>query len=326
MRNRFVLSTVASLILGLAAESLFAQADPEPHQDPTGQTGVLKANVQTGCGYNAHSGNASRSVTDLAVPGALGEYGLNFIRNWNSVPPAHDLINAPAIMPRGDFGQSGWSHSWAWTAEVQHDLPSLVIGGGGPNETDHIYETSIAITFPDGRVIKYTVKRFDEWASNGSLGRRWCGPPYDPAYGEEDWPFAAGVYDRLEDMAPDGSSFWLHLADGGSVFFEGYGFVMDAGFQLWSYRAREVYDPHGLKTRLEYNPDAAWQLTDVIQEGGRWLKIIWGYLVDGSIGPGDQARGKRTLRGFPGCSGGQLHLHHDRERSHPAHGGIPGQP
>lgn len=96
MRSRPILAS-SILLFVLAASGLVAQvAEPTPHQDPTGQTGVLKANVQTGCGYNAHSGNGTRSVTDLHVPGALGEYGLDFTRHWNSIPPEDNLMRQPS--------------------------------------------------------------------------------------------------------------------------------------------------------------------------------------------------------------------------------------
>ena len=53
---------------------------PTPDENPEGNTGALKSQVETGGSYDAHSGNASRIVNDLHVPGALGTCGLDFTR------------------------------------------------------------------------------------------------------------------------------------------------------------------------------------------------------------------------------------------------------
>ena len=85
--------------------------------------------------------------------------------------------------------------------------------------------------------------------------------------GETNWPTPGSLHDRLSDMAEDGSNFWLHLADGGSVHFIG---------GPGGYQATEVFDPHGLRTDLHYRPDG--NLDKVTQEdGGRWLSITWDY-------------------------------------------------
>ena len=76
------------------------------------------------------------TVTDLSVPNAFGDYGLDFTRYWNSLPPG----DSPT-MPFMDFGSSGWSHSWGWSAVYDEEGPEIVRGGDGNNETDGIYKS-----------------------------------------------------------------------------------------------------------------------------------------------------------------------------------------
>ena len=78
-------------------------------------------------------------------------------------------------------------------------------------------------------------------------------------------------------MAQDGSEFWLYRADGGSVHFVGTnGPNPTGGYFRWEYRATELYDPHGLHTELIYEPIGEdYFLTQVKQEGNRWLNIVW---------------------------------------------------
>ena len=94
----------------VTAGSGLAQAPaPTPDENPTGNTGALKGQVTTGGSYDAHSGNATRIVNDLHLPGALGVYGLDFTRYWNSLHP--DLDSNPNAEWPEDFGHTGWSHS-----------------------------------------------------------------------------------------------------------------------------------------------------------------------------------------------------------------------
>src|SRR4051794_6380297 len=50
---------------------------------PTTDTDV-SSTIMTGCGYDAWTGAARRSVVDLEVPGAIGGYGLKWTRNYSS--------------------------------------------------------------------------------------------------------------------------------------------------------------------------------------------------------------------------------------------------
>jgi RHS repeat-associated protein len=271
---RIRLSAIALFLFALPVASLRAQTPAAtPDENPEGNTGALKAQITTGGSYDAHSGNATRSVTDLHVPGALGVYGLDFTRHWNSIP--NDYYNAFAELP-SSFGASGWSHSWEWHATEEETLDDL---HGDGSET--VYTTAITITFPDGHANRYKITRSSVWhfGETGPPDPR-CGPPYTIP---EQNAFTAAPYDLLKDMAPDGSQFWLYLADGGAVQFIGiWPPDMTSGHARWTYQATKVFDPHGLQTQLDY--DGNGRLTTVTQEGGRWLSIIWGY-HEGSAAP-----------------------------------------
>src|ERR1043166_9683660 len=238
MRKRVALSFLAAFSLVVGSGGLFAQA-PGPDENPEGNTGALKAQVQTGGSYDIQSVNATRIVNDLHVPGALGSYGLDFTRYWNSVHPEDSNPDAEWAQ---DFGDSGWSHSWRWSAVYGEVVPDFE-----PGNTLGTWITSITVTFPDGHATKFKIARTN--GGQGTIDPR-CGPPYSNT-GETDWPIAgAHVHDRLTGMAYDGHEFWLDRADGGSVHFVGVHSESHDGHLWWSYEAQEIFDPHGFKTNL----------------------------------------------------------------------------
>jgi RHS repeat-associated protein len=247
--------------LGIVGSSVALPPPPgsDPSVDPTGDAGVLKGNVVTGGGYDAHSGNATRSVTDLHVPGAVGVYGLDFTRHFNST--AAGRYFAPT-----SFGRGGWSHSWEWGATWNDEPEDLVCYDGESPPEDLQYEGScfkthkITIIFPDGRTQEFYFQRNNYDNPNTDL--------YAPPYPGE-WDGHAKVTDHLRVMDADGSQFWLYLADGGSVHFVG-------GYGPGSnYHADQVLDPHGLVTQLVYENGA---LTHVIEPAGRSIDISYKYV------------------------------------------------
>ena len=267
MRNRFTFALAFSFLLTMGTSRLPAQTTPpNPDANPTANTGALKAQIETGGSYDANSGNATRIIPDLHVPGALGVYGLDFTRYYNSLRNDRDpgdLYLNPAPIPDQptDFGSPGWSHSWSWSAEYDEYLHEV-----GGDQGDEIYTMAITITFPDGHASKYTIIRTKLWP----LGQPWApdprfGPPYYAAHGETNWIPSGEVHDYLDGMAQDGSEFWLHRADGGTVHF-----IEDP---TWGYQARQVLDPHGLLTTLSY--DGNGHLVQVEQDGGRRLNLTW---------------------------------------------------
>jgi hypothetical protein len=151
MRNRLLLAVFFGAIVvnqGMRA------ASPNPWEDnPSGNAGALKGQIETAGSYDAQSGNATRIVNDLKSPGALGEYGLDFTRYWNST---HNDYDNPFADWSTDFGMSGWSHSWHWAAVEGHEGEDPIPGS---EQSTPVRKTSITITFPDGHTAKYQIMR-----------------------------------------------------------------------------------------------------------------------------------------------------------------------
>ena len=82
------------------ASALHAQVG---NQNPTGHSGMFNGQINTGCSYDPYTGNATRSITDIAVAGAVGEYPLALVRTANSRTPTTTEV----------FGfAGGWNHSY----------------------------------------------------------------------------------------------------------------------------------------------------------------------------------------------------------------------
>jgi len=92
-----------SLLLVLALASvLHAQVG---NQNPSGASGIFNGQVNTGCSYDPYTGNATRSITDIAVAGGVGEYPLALVRTANSRAPSTTEV----------FGWAGgWNHNYNW--------------------------------------------------------------------------------------------------------------------------------------------------------------------------------------------------------------------
>lgn len=311
MRIRCVFALAFLFVFVPGRGHVQAQTLPTGDENPTANTGALKAQIETGGSYDAHSGNATRAVTDLHVPGAVGVYGLDFVRYHNSLrndrnPGSTYLHPEPIPEQPTDFGSPGWSHSWSWTAA--YDEYRQEVGGDGGDE---IYTMSITITFPDGHASKYKIIR----TKNLPDGQPWppdprFGPPYYAEHGETTWTPFGEIHDYLTRMAYDGSEFWLYRADGGAVHF-----IEDSN---WGYQAREVFDPHGLLTTLSY--DGNGHLYRVEQDGGRRLNITWNGGVIGRVEI-DGSAGMQAVEYQYSVSFGSLTLAHAVYQNDP----VPGQ-
>ena len=144
------------------------------------------------------------------------------------------------------------------------------------------------------------------------------GPPYTQPEIDVTWPGSGGmgIHDHLIKMDVMGADFWLALADGGAVHFVGLQPPdMSNSYPVWTYQAREVFDPHGLKTDLRHN--ASGYLYQIEQEGGRSLNLTWGIFPDGSTA---------ITRVETGGSAGPQHVGYQYGRSGcrpPGFGGVP---
>ena len=63
-----------------------------------GASGIFNGQVNTGCSYDPYTGNATRSITDIAVAGAVGEYPLALVRTANSrAPSTTEVLVGPGV-------------------------------------------------------------------------------------------------------------------------------------------------------------------------------------------------------------------------------------
>lgn len=136
--------------LAIAAPSLHAQVG---NNNPTGPSGEFNGSVTTAGSYDPYTANATRSITDISVAGAVGQYGLTYSRVWNTRTPLWR------------FAHEGWS--------IEVD--------GAPGQDETYY-----ITYPDGREETFTHvatdvdfraapgvrERLERWtATDGTFGK-----------------------------------------------------------------------------------------------------------------------------------------------------------
>src|SRR5439155_18691962 len=102
--------------------------------NPTGVAGAFNGQVTTGCSYDAYTGNATRSCTDLAVT-SVGAYPLALVRIANS-------RRAQTSNTANPFGVPGhWNHSYNWILE-----------DSAKSSVQPFQPSSYTVEFPDGRV------------------------------------------------------------------------------------------------------------------------------------------------------------------------------
>jgi YD repeat-containing protein len=136
-------SRLVGLISCFSALALISQLPAQVGNDnPSGLSGTFNGNVTTGCSYDPYTGNATRSITDISVSGAVGQYPLALVRTYNS-------RNASYTSP---FGQGGWNHSYNWLLE-----------GSPTSSIPNFYPTSYTVDFPDGRQVTFTSSQTDPY-------------------------------------------------------------------------------------------------------------------------------------------------------------------
>ncbi|MBA3834014.1 MAG: RHS repeat protein [Chthoniobacterales bacterium] len=120
---------LAALCLGSSA-TLFAQGT----LNPTGVAGVFNGNSNTGCSYDPYTANATRTIPDIVVSGAVGAYPLVWARTMNSRGGSDGNLGAGG----------GWRYSYQWSAAAESQVGVL---GNPPTYTVH---------YPDGRVVIFS--------------------------------------------------------------------------------------------------------------------------------------------------------------------------
>ena len=215
--------------------------------NPTGASGIFNGQVNTGCSYDPYTGNATRSITDIAVAGAVGEYPLALVRTANSRTPS----------VTGVFGNDGgWNHNYNWTME---DSPVT--------HTQNFHPVKYTVNFPDGRVETFRAVTWD------TIYRVRPGPD-TPAQST-----SAGVRERFLQLNLNSMYAYLILPDGGAVEFRAEQKYDPAYGRYWyTYHVTGIYDPHGLKTTIDsevVGQAHRRRITKVTEPAGRYLQFIY---------------------------------------------------
>lgn len=260
----------AALTLALAflvASSLHAQVG---NNNPGGVSGIFNGQVTTGCSYDPYTGNATRSITDIAVAGAVGQYPLALVRTANSRAPATTQVFS---------AWGGWNHNYNWILE---DSPT--------STTQNFQPARFTVDFPDGRVETFRAVTWDSYY-------RVRPGPDTPAQST-----SAGVRERFIPLS--GGYCYLVLPDGGKVKFHATQHQLQNGSYYYTYQAIAIIDPHGLQTTLTYETTGLKRLLTVTEPAGRYLQFS--YISNGPRIDHVTASDGRTVQYTYGYSGARL--------------------
>ena len=198
---------------------------------------MFNGNSSTGCSYDPYTANATRTVTDLTVAGAVGAYPLQWDRIMNS--------RRPNFSANGFAGGGGWSHSYDWQIPVDEEF-------SGPNPGA---PTSYSVSFPDGRGVTFSYSASDPYF-RGPAGVK-----------ERFQPLNLTTKRAYLILADGGKIEFLATK---VVVAEDTIPVTYTSF--WTYQPVAVIDPYGLRTVLSY---VAGKLDRVTEPAGRWLQFTY---------------------------------------------------
>jgi RHS repeat-associated protein len=102
--------------------------------NPTGVSGQFNGNITSGCSYDAYTGNATRVVDDIVVPGSVGAYPLKWTRYWNSHTNSSSFNGA-----RWSFSYMGYSWAWNFPALFPDGRALTGVDYGVEEFLDHPY-------------------------------------------------------------------------------------------------------------------------------------------------------------------------------------------
>jgi len=187
--------------------------------NPTGVSGIFNGNITTGCSYDPYTGNATRSITDIAVAGAVGQYPLALVRTYNS---------RVSVGGAARFGVAGqWTHNYSWVIETS------------AAQNHPFTPSSYTVDYPDGRKVIFVPAAGDPYYRGLSgVRERFQQPPAGGGFGYLILPDGGKVEFDCEEMdsGPDGNEVWW-----------------------WEFTATAIIDPYGLRTTFTYNGDGTLQ-------------------------------------------------------------------
>ena len=210
------------------------------NNNPGGVSGIFNGQINTGCGYDPYTGNATRSITDIIVAGAVGEYPLALVRTANSRTPS----TSEAIGYGG-----GWNHNYYWTMD-----------DSGVGYAQNFSPGQYTVNFPDGRVETFKSVTWDPGYFRVRVGT----------------DGSAGVRERLQPIAaPNNMYAYLILPDGGKVKFQATLHNFNGQYH-YSYKAAAIIDPYGQQTTLTWETvNSRNRLTRVQEPAGRYLQLSY---------------------------------------------------
>jgi RHS repeat-associated protein len=232
-----------------------SRADDPGDDNPTGVSGEFNGNVTTGCYYDPYTGNATRAITDINVPGAVGMYPLAFVRSMKS-----RVETTPGLVY--PFGIAGaWRHSYQW--EIK---PQDFFFYGEPCDVS-IPPLDYVVTYPDGRKVTFI--------PDGTHPNR---------------PDRAGIAERfipLTGSEEDGSyTAWLVLSSGGMVKFRATLYppppnqcVPQLTHFFVTFTLAGIRDPFGHETTITHSTSGN---ADIITEPAGRNLTIWHVGYQGS--------------------------------------------
>lgn len=213
-------------------------------ENPTGSAGQFNGNVTTAGSYDPLTGNATRSITDIVVPGAVGHYPLAFTRMFNTRPIVPSVTD-----PFSKAG--GWRHSYQW------EIRPVIL----PYDSEcQPLDFNVDVIYPDGRVVTFEP---------------------DAPGAESFHSFRPGISDFLQINVQLGSSLVtnLLLEDGGVVTFDqkstsgpchGNGPTV---LTRIDFACNKITDPYGIATTINRNGDDT--IATISDPTGRSLKLFY---------------------------------------------------
>ena len=230
-----LLCSLAWVVLGGVIVSANHRAFAQ-NANPTGPAGYFNQLSTTGGSYDPYTTNATRTIPELSVAGALGDYPLQWSRTMNS-------RGAIGSGGSGDLGQGGgWTHSYYWAMADSDTITDLTVG-----------PPSYTVTFPDGRVELFTYN-----ASTGTCSS------------------SLGIRERFIPLDLSSYYAYLVLPDGGQVAFHATLKARSGGGYYYSYQALAIFDSNNLATALlRDGAGNLTEVEDPFGINGHWLKIYY---------------------------------------------------
>ena len=168
---RFLHARFVVLCVGLIGASHVLGQGQAGGDTPTGLAGSFGGSITTGGGsFDPYERNATRSVTDIVVPGAVIPF--TYTRIWNS--------------------RKGWRHNWQW------ELDEIIASDSGGSDSNDLFK-GYNVYYPDGRVVKFNKPTQPPHAPLGTPGT------YTPGLGIQDRLVIQPDGTHAQLLLPDGT-------------------------------------------------------------------------------------------------------------------------